>query len=101
MREGSLCVREGGGWIRSEGEWIRRGKRERKRKENKRKEGKRREEKRRENKEKRKIKNMKGKFRHFTTSIQQVKLFRQTFSKTALAQSEKPLHRRSQSRSLF
>jgi hypothetical protein len=78
------------------GEWIRRqewtGKREKK-KEEKRKR------KRRKNKEKKKKK--KGQFRHFTTSIQQVKLFCQTFSKTASAQLEKPLHRRSKSRSRF
>jgi hypothetical protein len=51
-----------------------------------------------ENKEKgKKKKEKKGQFRHFTTSIQQVKLFCQTFSKTASAPLEKPLHRKSQS----
>jgi hypothetical protein len=57
-----------------------------------------------ENKEKgkkKKEKRKKGQFRHFTTSIQHVKLFCQTFSKTASAPLEKPLHRRSQSRSCF
>jgi hypothetical protein len=48
-----------------------------------------------------KTKYSEGYFRHFTTSIQQVKLFCQTFCKTASAPSEKPLHRRSQSRSRF
>jgi hypothetical protein len=77
-------------WIRmGEGEWIRRGgeKKEKRRK--------------KENKEKEKIKIGKGHFRHFTISIQPVKPFCQTFSKTASAPSEKPLHQRSQSRSRF
>jgi len=38
---------------------------------------------------------------HFTTSIQQVKLFYQTFSKTAQPSPEKPLHQRSRSQSCF
>jgi hypothetical protein len=42
-------------------------------------------------------KNRKGKFRHFTTSIQQMMSFCQTFSNTASAPSKKLLHRRSQS----
>jgi hypothetical protein len=63
--------------------------------------GKRREEKR-ENKEKgKKGKKKKANFRHFIISIQQVKLFCQMFSKMTSAPSEKPLHRRSQSRSRF
>jgi hypothetical protein len=62
----------------------------------KKREGGEREEKKK-NKEKKKIR--KGKFRHFTTSIQQVKPFCQTFSKTASAPSIKPLHQMSQSRS--
>jgi hypothetical protein len=57
--------------------------------------------KKKENKEKEKNKNRKVQFRHFTTSIQPVKPFCQTFSKTASAPSEKPLHQRSQSRSRF
>jgi hypothetical protein len=47
-----------------------------------------------------KRKNRKGQPRHFTTPIQQVKPFCQTFSKTASAPPEKPLHWRSQSRFL-
>jgi hypothetical protein len=77
-------------WIRSE--WIRgRGKRG----DEKKIRGK------KENKEKGKRKNRKGQFIHFTTSIQLVKPFCQTFSKAASAPSEKSLHRRSQSQSRF
>jgi hypothetical protein len=43
----------------------------------------------------------KGQFGHFTTSIQQVKPFCQTFFKTAPAPSAKPLHERRQSQSCF
>jgi hypothetical protein len=52
--------------------------------------------KREENKEEeKKKKNKKGQFRHFSTSIQPVEPFCQTFSKTASVSSEKLLHRRS------
>jgi hypothetical protein len=57
------------------------------------KRGKERKREKRENKEEEK--NKKGQFRHFTTSIQQVKPFCQTLPKTASAPPEKPLHRRS------
>ena len=43
-------------------------------------------------KEKVKEKYREGQFRHFTISIQYVKSFCQTFSKTALPPLEKPLH---------
>jgi len=56
---------------------------------------KRRGEKKREEKEKNE------QFRHFTISIQQVKLFCQIFFKTAPTPSNKPLHQRSRSQSCF
>jgi hypothetical protein len=65
---------------------VRRGERERKRKEERQK-GNKEDEK---NKEEEKRKKRKGLFSHFTTSIQEVKTFCQTFSKTV---SEKPLYR--------
>ena len=43
----------------------------------------------------------KEQFRYFTTSIQLVELFCQTFFKTTSAPPEKPLHQRSRSQSYF
>ena len=54
-----------------------------------------------EGERKKRKKKGKGQFRLFATSIQQVKLFCQTFSKTAPTPPEKPLHLRRQSRSCF